>query len=121
MSELENTAGTVVQQVNTIGPCFEEEAVKKFRASLRGELLLPALGPDYRRRGTHRDAPSAANGNRQQARRRFRGGRDLRLPVDCRIDSLCKDPVVRAVRVVSSRTGGNRRGRLSSASLIGAA
>src|SRR2546423_14438496 len=41
MSELENTAGTVVQQVNTIGPCFEEEAVKKFRASLRGELLLP--------------------------------------------------------------------------------
>ncbi len=41
MSELENTAGTVVQQVNTIGPCFEEEAVKKFRAGLRGELLLP--------------------------------------------------------------------------------
>src|SRR5256714_6953032 len=41
MSELENTAGTVVQQVNTIGPRFEVEAVKKFRASLRGELLLP--------------------------------------------------------------------------------
>src|SRR5260370_11190752 len=40
MSELENT-GTVFQQVNTIGPCFEEEAVKNFRASLRGELLLP--------------------------------------------------------------------------------
>src|SRR5437764_12736023 len=45
MSELENT-GTVVQQVNTIGPCFKEEVVKKFRASLRGELLRPG-DPDF--------------------------------------------------------------------------
>jgi FAD binding domain-containing protein/berberine-like enzyme len=40
MSELEN-AGTVVQQVSTIGLRFQEEAVKKLRASLRGDLLLP--------------------------------------------------------------------------------
>src|SRR6266571_5943118 len=45
MSELENT-GTVVQQVNTIGPRFAEEVVKKFRASLRGELLIPG-DPDF--------------------------------------------------------------------------
>src|SRR5438046_10479390 len=45
MSELEN-AGTVVQQVSTIGPHFQEEAVKKLRASLRGELLLPG-DPDF--------------------------------------------------------------------------
>src|SRR5438270_11786521 len=45
MSELENT-GTTVQQVNTIGPCFEEEAVKKFRTGLRGELLRPG-DPDF--------------------------------------------------------------------------
>lgn len=45
MSELEN-AGTVVQQVSTIGLRFQEEAVKKLRASLRGDLLLPG-DPDF--------------------------------------------------------------------------
>ncbi len=45
MSELEIT-GTVFQQVNTIGPRFEVKAVKRFRAGLRGELLLPG-DPDF--------------------------------------------------------------------------
>src|SRR5205823_11958765 len=45
MSELEIT-GTVFQQVNTIDPRFEVEAVKRFRAGLRGELLLPG-DPDF--------------------------------------------------------------------------
>src|SRR5436309_11587949 len=45
MSELENT-GTVVQQVTIIGRRLEEEAVREFRAGLRGELLRPGDG-DY--------------------------------------------------------------------------